>query len=65
VAGVSVGLGQLYFYSLLFVFILFVRQQLLIRSSNSEQVFKAFTENHYVGLCLFVGIFTDLLFGPH
>jgi 4-hydroxybenzoate polyprenyltransferase len=63
--GVSVGLGQFYFYSLLFVFILFVRQQLLIRSSNSEQVFKAFTENHYVGLCLFVGIFTDLLFGPH
>ena len=63
--GVSVGLGQFYFYSLLFVFILFVRQQLLIRSSNSEQVFKAFTENHYVGLCLFIGIFTDLLFGSH
>ena len=63
--GVNIGLGQFYFYSLLFVFMLFVRQQILIRSSNSEQVFKAFTENHYVGLCLFFGIFTDLLFRPH
>ena len=63
--GINIGLGQFYFYSLLFVFMLFVRQQILIRSSNSEQVFKAFTENHYVGLCLFFGIFTDLLFSPH
>ena len=63
--GLTDDLGLIYFFSLLVVFILFVRQQFLIQSSDSEQVFKAFTENHYVGLCLFFGIFTDLLFRLH
>ena len=60
--GLTDDLGLIYFFSLLVVFILFVRQQFLIQSSDSEQVFKAFTENHYVGLCVFFGIFADLLF---
>ena len=63
--GLTDDLGLIYFFSLLVVFILFVRQQFLIQSSDSEQVFKAFTENHYVGLCVFFGIFTDLLFRAH
>jgi 4-hydroxybenzoate polyprenyltransferase len=63
--GITSGLGQFYFYSLLFAAALFVRQQFLIRSSNPEQTLKAFTENNYVGLCVFFGIFTGLLFGPH
>ena len=63
--GLTDDLGLIYFFSLLVVFILFVRQQFLIQSSDSEQVFKAFTENHYVGLCVFFGIFVDLLFRAH
>ena len=61
--GITGGLGQFYFYSLLFAAALFVRQQFLIRSSNPEQILKAFTENNYVGLCVFFGVFTDLLLG--
>ena len=63
--GTTSALGQFYFYSLFVAFVLFVRQQFLIRSTNSEQVFKAFTENNYVGLCVFFGVFTDLVFGAH
>ena len=61
--GITGGLGQFYFYSLLFAAALFVRQQFLIKSSNPEQILKAFTENNYVGLCVFFGVFTDLLLG--
>lgn len=60
--GTTSALGQFYFYSLFVAFVLFVRQQFLIRSANPEQVFKAFTENNYVGLCVFFGIFADLVF---
>ena len=65
VVGINSDLGQFYFYSLMFTSVLFVRQQFLIRSSNSEQAFKAFKENNYVGLCVFVGVFADLVFGAH
>jgi 4-hydroxybenzoate polyprenyltransferase len=63
--GITSGLGPFYFFSLVLVAALFVRQQFLIQSSSPEQIFKAFTENNYVGLCVFFGIFTGLLFGSH
>jgi 4-hydroxybenzoate polyprenyltransferase len=63
--GITNSLGPFYFCSLVLAAALFIRQQFIIRSSNPEQIFKAFTENNYVGLCVFFGIFTGLLYRSH
>ena len=63
--GITNSLGPFYFCSLVLAAALFIRQQFIIRSSNPEQIFKAFTENNYVGLCVFFGIFTGLFYRSH
>lgn len=45
-----------YFYCLIFVIGLFAYQQALIRTRKAVDCFAAFTNNHYVGLMVFVGI---------
>ena len=60
--GLLYELSFIYFSSLIFAACFFVRQQLLIRSRDPEQCLKAFLENNYVGLVVFLGVFLDLLF---
>ena len=60
--GLLYELSFIYFSSLIFAACFFVRQQLLIRSRVPGQCLKAFLENNYVGLVVFLGVFLDLLF---
>lgn len=60
--GLLYELSFIYFSSLIFAACFFVRQQLLIRSRIPGQCLKAFLENNYVGLVVFLGVFLDLLF---
>ena len=60
--GLLYELSFIYFSSLIFAACFFVRQQLLIKSRNPDQCLKAFLENNYVGLVVFLGVFLDLLF---
>ena len=60
--GLLYELSFIYFSSLIFAACFFVRQQLLIKSRIPDQCLKAFLENNYVGLVVFLGVFLDLLF---
>lgn len=44
---------------------LFVYQQWLIRNRDRESCFRAFLNNHWFGMVIFVGIALDYLFTPH
>ena len=60
--GLLYELSFIYFSSLIVAACLFVRQQQLIRGRDPKQCLKAFLENNYVGLVVFLGVFLDLLF---
>ena len=60
--GLLYELNLIYFSSLFVATCVFVRQQMLIRSHDPKQCLKAFLENNYVGLVVFLGVFLDLLF---
>jgi len=59
--GIIYELNYIYFSSLVIVACFFVRQQLLIKAREPNQCLKAFLENNYVGLVVFLGVFLDLL----
>ena len=59
--GLIYELNYIYFSSLVVVACFFVRQQLLIKAGEPNQCLKAFLENNYVGLVVFLGVFLDLL----
>ncbi|MEI9179351.1 4-hydroxybenzoate octaprenyltransferase, partial [Pseudomonas aeruginosa] len=50
------GLGWGYYWSILVAGALFVYQQKLIANREREACFKAFMNNNYVGLVLFLGL---------
>jgi 4-hydroxybenzoate polyprenyltransferase len=50
-----------YFIALLMVAGLFVRQQVQIKNRETTACFKAFLDNNYVGLVIFVGFFLGYL----
>ncbi|MFM7396447.1 MAG: 4-hydroxybenzoate octaprenyltransferase [Gammaproteobacteria bacterium] len=54
--GVLADLGFIYFLSVAGAALLFSRQTWLARARTREACFRAFLDNHYVGLVLFVGI---------
>ncbi len=60
--GLLYELNFIYFSSLIVAACLFVRQQQLIRGRDPKKCLKAFLENNYVGLVVFLGVFLDLLF---
>jgi len=60
--GLLYGLNFIYFSSLIVAASLFIRQQQLIRRRDPKKCLKAFLENNYVGLVVFLGVFLDLLF---
>ena len=45
--------------------VFFVYQQWLIRNRKPEPCFKAFLNNHHVGLALFIGILLEYAFRIH
>jgi len=55
-------LGMIYSLSILVATGLFVYQQHLIKDRDRAACFKAFTNNHYVGLVIFLGIALDYAF---
>lgn len=55
-------LGALYFLSLLGAAGLFAWQQYLIRFRQREDCFRAFLNNNWVGMVIFIGIFLDTVF---
>lgn len=54
-------LNQGYYWALLLASALFVYQQMLIQSRQREQCFKAFLNNNYVGMVIFIGISLSVL----
>ena len=59
--GMQNKLGYFYHLSLLVAALLFIYQQHLIRYREREACFKAFLNNQWVGLAIFIGIGLDLL----
>ena len=62
-AGQRFELGGYYFASLVLVAALFSYHQYLIRERRQEQCFKAFLNNNYVGLVLFLGLLAEYSLG--
>mgnify|MGYP000559476777 FL=1 len=59
--GEQLGLGQFYFLGVVSASILFIYQQHLIRHRYREECFKAFLNNNWVGLVIFVGLVLDFV----
>ena len=58
-AGRQFGLGIAYYVALTLAAALFVHQQRLTRHRSVEGCFRAFLNNHWVGLAVFAGIAAD------
>ena len=56
------ALGTIYFSSLLIISGLFLYQQYLIKDRSPAACFKAFLNNNFVGMIVFIGIAADLAF---
>jgi 4-hydroxybenzoate polyprenyltransferase len=50
-------LGAFYDISLIIILIFMIYHQLLIKKGKKSDYFKAFINNHYIGMTLFFGIF--------
>lgn len=61
VAGSQAGLGLTFFVGLVIAGALAVYQQVLIRQRVREECFRAFLNNNYFGLVIFVGLLLDYL----
>jgi 4-hydroxybenzoate polyprenyltransferase len=59
--GINSELGLGWWLGLAIAAGLFVYQQWIIRERDRDQCFKAFLNNHWVGLALFVGLILDIL----
>ncbi len=59
--GGMLQLSQWYYWALLLASALFVYQQMLIQGRQREQCFKAFLNNNYVGMVIFIGISLSVL----
>lgn len=61
IIGGILQLSQWYYWALLLSSMLFVYQQMLIQKRQREQCFKAFLNNNYVGMVIFIGIGLSVL----
>lgn len=64
-AGQMGGRGALYHLGLAVAAGLFVYHQRLIRDRERSACFRAFLNNHYVGMAVFVGLFADFAVEPY
>jgi len=55
------ALNSIYFFGLSVVLALFIRQQLEIKEREKKACFKAFLDNNYVGLTVFIALFLSYL----
>ena len=55
------NLGWIYFISLVVIAGLFIRQQLQIKTRDKQACFKAFLDNNYVGMVIFIALFLSYL----
>lgn len=55
--GMTFSLRLPYYLSVGFAALLFIRQQWLIKERDPAACFKAFSESHWVGLAIFIGIY--------
>lgn len=62
-AGVAAGRGLWFGLGISVAAVLFAHQQYQVRGRDRAACFRAFLNNHYVGLVLFVGLFLDYLDG--
>jgi 4-hydroxybenzoate polyprenyltransferase len=60
IVGVKAQLSLLYYVSLLIAGAFFIYQQWLIKQRDPAKCFKAFLNNHWVGLIIFIGIVAAL-----
>jgi len=60
-AGQLAGLGWVYAAGLAVAAVLFAFQQYLIRGRERNPCFRAFLNNHYVGMSIFIGVMFDYL----
>lgn len=61
IVGAQAELGSYYFFAVVVAATLFVYQQHLIRNRDRDECFKAFLNNHWVGLAIFTGVVVDYL----
>lgn len=61
IVGQQAELGSFFYLSVVVAATLFVYQQHLIRNRNRDECFKAFLNNHWVGLAIFVGVVIEFL----
>lgn len=59
--GFSEQLGTLYYLALLIVLILFSKQQIAIKERDKKACFKAFLDNNWVGMVIFVALVLSYL----
>jgi 4-hydroxybenzoate polyprenyltransferase len=62
--GQQAALGRWFWTALAVGACLFAWQQWLIRAREPRDCFRAFRNNHWFGLAIFVGIALDYLFAP-
>jgi 4-hydroxybenzoate polyprenyltransferase len=62
-AGRSMNFGQWYYAGIVAAGLLFLWQQWLIRKREPANCLRAFQNNNYVGMVIFVGIMLDHLYG--
>ena len=60
--GLQLQLGPFYYAGLSAALGLMVYQYFLIRNRNPEKCFKAFLNNHYFGMAIFIGLFSHYLY---
>jgi len=61
IVGTQADLGSFFFLAVTVAATLFVYQQHLIRNREREACFKAFLNNHWVGLAIFVGVVLEYI----
>jgi 4-hydroxybenzoate polyprenyltransferase len=63
-AGILFDRGLIYFVGLAVAAGYFVNQHLVSRGRNRDACFKAFLNNHRVGMIIFIGLASDYLLNP-
>ena len=61
ILGKVAQLNSIYYIGLIIVAVLFIKQQLAIKTRDKKACFKAFHDNNYVGFVIFIALFLNYL----